>query len=611
MEDKMSSKVKKKKLKAGRTPVQSASGADGGGTPAQHYVRPKDPNFPTRHLFIVGCGPQTGVAVETLQAFFGAYGRVERVWADETRPFVFISYATKDEAMQARTSVEAMQSGTEPGGEELSQLGLKPGRKLRFEYAELKQSEKAQAEDVALTQHVEVEGLYVFYDFIDETEEQRLLAAVKDKSWNTLPRRRVQHWGYEFDYKTRNIDITKPLGGLPDFVSEVVKRMNDAAVVEEEDEATGTKVQRRRWPESDQLTVNEYEEGVGIGAHIDTHSAFHDGIISLSLGSSCVMTLSLPDSSQHKSVFLPRRSLLVMTGAARYQWRHAIPFRRYDCVHGQLIKREGKRVSFTFRRVRGHPCDCRFAEECDSQQLSVTNILGSTTASEFEARNVIDVYDSIAPKWHLTRLKPWPKIEAFLSTLPEGTIIADVGCGNGRYLDVVHRQNNDNSQGPRCFAVGSDRSAGLIDICSQRGFEVALMDTLRLPYRSDAFDVVLSIAVLHHLSTKERRLQALSELLRITKPGGRVLIYVWALEQEDDSKRKFKEQDVLVPWCIPPTKEDKQAGKGMVVHNRYCHLYMKGELRDLCLQELDARCEVVEDYYEHSNWCLLLRRCER
>ena len=57
-----------------------------------------------------------GVAVETLQAFFGAYGRVERVWADETRPFVFISYATEDEAMRARTSVEAMQCGTESVG---------------------------------------------------------------------------------------------------------------------------------------------------------------------------------------------------------------------------------------------------------------------------------------------------------------------------------------------------------------------------------------------------------------------------------------------------------------------------------------------------------------
>jgi alkylated DNA repair protein alkB family protein 8 len=63
-----------------------------------------------------------------------------------------------------------------------------------------------------------VEGLYVFYDFIDEAEEQRLLAAVKDEPWNTLPRRRVQHWGYEFDYKTRNIDITKPLGAYsPSF----------------------------------------------------------------------------------------------------------------------------------------------------------------------------------------------------------------------------------------------------------------------------------------------------------------------------------------------------------------------------------------------------------
>jgi hypothetical protein len=42
---------------------------------------------------------------------------------------------------------------------ELRELGLKPGRKLKFEYAELKQSEKAQAEDVALTQHVEVQLL--------------------------------------------------------------------------------------------------------------------------------------------------------------------------------------------------------------------------------------------------------------------------------------------------------------------------------------------------------------------------------------------------------------------------------------------------------------------
>lgn len=134
---------------------------------------------------------------------------------------------------------------------------------------------------------VQVDGLYVFYDFIDEAEEQKLLAAVRDQPWDVLPRRRVQHWGYEFDYKTRNVDISKPLGvrcffihaclflrslcsypgPLPAFVSDVVNKMNEAALVKNDE-----KDEECRWPQPDQLTVNEYEEGVGIGAHVDTHS---------------------------------------------------------------------------------------------------------------------------------------------------------------------------------------------------------------------------------------------------------------------------------------------------------------------------------------------------
>lgn len=60
-------------------------------------------------------------------------------------------------------------------------------------------------------------------------------------------------------------------------------------------------------------------------------------------------------------------------------------------------------------------------------------------------------------------------------------------------------------------------------------------------FRSDAFDVSLCIAVLHHLSTAERRLAGLRELVRITRPGGLVLVYVWALEQE---VKKVKENEV-------------------------------------------------------------------
>ena len=59
-----------------------------------------------------------------------------------------------------------------------------------------------------------------------------------------------------------------------------------------------------------------------------------------------------------------------------------------------------------------------------------------------------------------------------------------------------------------------------------------MADGVRLPYRSSAFDVALNIAVLHHLSTAERRLQCIRETLRILKPGGRALFYAWAKEQK-------------------------------------------------------------------------------
>ncbi|OMO85742.1 Methyltransferase type 11 [Corchorus capsularis] len=48
-------------------------------------------------------------------------------------------------------------------------------------------------------------------------------------------------------------------------------------------------------------------------------------------------------------------------------------------------------------------------------------------------------------------------------------------------------------------------------------------------------DAAISIAVLHHLSTENRRKKAIEELVRVVKKGGLVLITVWAVEQEDKS----------------------------------------------------------------------------
>jgi ubiquinone/menaquinone biosynthesis C-methylase UbiE len=61
--------------------------------------------------------------------------------------------------------------------------------------------------------------------------------------------------------------------------------------------------------------------------------------------------------------------------------------------------------------------------------------------------------------------------------------------------------------------------------------QVMLCDNLSLPFRDESLDAVLSVAVIHHVATAERRVRALRELARVVRVGGRVMISVWAMEQ--------------------------------------------------------------------------------
>lgn len=61
--------------------------------------------------------------------------------------------------------------------------------------------------------------------------------------------------------------------------------------------------------------------------------------------------------------------------------------------------------------------------------------------------------------------------------------------------------------------------------------QVLVSDNLSLPFRDESFDAVLSIAVVHHFATTERRVGALRELARVLRIGGRLVISVWAMEQ--------------------------------------------------------------------------------
>lgn len=152
------------------------------------------------------------------------------------------------------------------------------------------------------------------------------------------------------------------------------------------------------------------------------------------------------------------------------------------------------------------------------------------------------------------------------------------------------------------------RSEALARIASTHYPHSAIVaDSLNLPHPNGFFDFAISIAVVHHLSTPERRVKAVHSILQTLKPprddreGGKALIYVWALEQKN-SRRGWDagdDQDVMVPWVRKEKGGDDKSEESTKTFHRYYHLYESQELeRDIAA----AGGHVLDQGYEKDNW---------
>lgn len=223
------------------------------------------------------------------------------------------------------------------------------------------------------TEHESVKGLYIVHDFIDRATERALLQYFDSQIWDNTLQRRVQHYGYVYKYKERKIDASMKAAPLPPCAVAVGQRISAlccsdgtfvfprlpntasscstagaSAVSSVSDVANADHSDDGRAEPScqfDQLIVNEYRPGQGIAPHIDCKPCFTDGIASLSLNSGTVMHFRRA-YCDNVDILLPRRSLIILTGEARYNWTHSIVPRLAD--NGVARQR---RVSLTFRTV--------------------------------------------------------------------------------------------------------------------------------------------------------------------------------------------------------------------------------------------------------------------
>jgi alkylated DNA repair dioxygenase AlkB len=178
-------------------------------------------------------------------------------------------------------------------------------------------------------------GVLYFSDFLSCTEEETIRFRLDAGEWSNILKRRVQHFGYLYDYKARAVAADAYLGQLPEWLQIFAKRLVASGYCADQ---------------PDQVIANEYLPGQGISAHVDCIPCFSDTIISISLLSQCEMVFRERSSSRSLPVLLQPRSGIALTRAGRYEWTHEIPARKSDIVLGAKVER-GRRISLTFRKV--------------------------------------------------------------------------------------------------------------------------------------------------------------------------------------------------------------------------------------------------------------------
>ena len=172
-------------------------------------------------------------------------------------------------------------------------------------------------------------------DFIDAVEESALVEWLDRLAGDESLKRRVQHFGYRYDYKARTVLPDAYLGPLPSQLVAIAQRLVDYGYFASP---------------PDQVIANEYWPGQGISAHVDCVPCFDDIIVSISLLSRCEMVFANPSVGAKCRLLLEPRSAIILRDEARYLWTHAIPARKSDVIDGKRVARQ-RRISLTFRTV--------------------------------------------------------------------------------------------------------------------------------------------------------------------------------------------------------------------------------------------------------------------
>jgi len=205
-------------------------------------------------------------------------------------------------------------------------------------------------------------------------------------------------------------------------------------------------------------------------------------------------------------------------------------------------------------------------------------------------KNLLEIvkqnYEEIAEEFSQSRgrfSEPlWSGLVKICQNIKDGDKILDVGCGNGRLLEIIKDK--------KIKYVGVDNSERILKIAQAKyGSPDTLFkpgDILNLGEISELnFDYVFSNAVLHHIPGRDLQIKALKQLKNKIRPEGKIIITVWNL-WNNSSKKDFKK--LIAKFSILKLLKKNKMDWGDVVFSgfnakskRYYHAFTMIGLRKI------------------------------
>lgn len=159
--------------------------------------------------------------------------------------------------------------------------------------------------------------------------------------------------------------------------------------------------------------------------------------------------------------------------------------------------------------------------------------------------------------------------------LKSNSKILDLGCGNGRLVQLVEKKDDIDY-------IGIDISKQMIEIAKKNNPQkqfVLQEDPLKINFKNESFDQVFCLSVFHHIPSHDFRIEYLKEIKRVIKQDGNLVMLNWNLKARKGIKLKIfidylKNKGLDFKDIYLPFKNER----GKILTQRYIHCFSQKEL---------------------------------